>query len=274
MPGAYLWGWDAGNSVWREVVVNNEGKLIIDPTEVTLDKLGNVNAPGPANDDILTFDTPTGLWISEAPRYGFNSRARAYRSASTQNIQATTWVVPYLDVENYDGLGEFDSSAKTGTADATEANKLHDADGGFAVGDVGAQVWNTTDDTYAVVTAFIDSGELTLSANIMVSGEAYTLYHNRFVATTAGYYIVHAGLLISSIPTNKDIILAILRNSAFYTEYQTQGRGGYWSGSQVSDIVPLDAGGFIQMGVYNADGVKHAIYNTSYFTYLAIHRLS
>lgn len=32
--GAYIWGWDATNKVWRKVLVNAEGKLIIDPTEI------------------------------------------------------------------------------------------------------------------------------------------------------------------------------------------------------------------------------------------------
>ena len=63
----------------------------------------------------------------------------------------------------------------TGTADATEANKLHDADGGFSSDYVGAIVLNTTDNTQAAVTAFVDSGELTLDGDIMESGEDYTL---------------------------------------------------------------------------------------------------
>lgn len=34
MPGGYLYGWDGGNSVWRKMVCNADGKLIIDPTAV------------------------------------------------------------------------------------------------------------------------------------------------------------------------------------------------------------------------------------------------
>lgn len=66
-------------------------------------------------------------------------------------------------------------TAKSGTADATEANKLHDADGGFAATDVGKTVWNTTDDTYTTVAAFVDSGELTLTDDIMADTEEYTV---------------------------------------------------------------------------------------------------
>jgi len=67
------------------------------------------------------------------------------------------------------------TTPNAGTADATEANKLHDADGGFVATDVGKIVHNTTDDTYTEVTAYVDGGELTLRDNIFVSGEAYDL---------------------------------------------------------------------------------------------------
>lgn len=79
----------------------------------------------------------------------------------------------------YEGLSPHSTSPFTtpnsGTADATEANKLHDDDGGFADTDVGKRVKNTTDTTYAFVTAFVDSGELTLDADIFVNGENYDL---------------------------------------------------------------------------------------------------
>ena len=32
MSGAFLWGWDATNEVWVKCVVNEDGKLIINPT--------------------------------------------------------------------------------------------------------------------------------------------------------------------------------------------------------------------------------------------------
>jgi len=68
-----------------------------------------------------------------------------------------------------------DSNSKTETTDQTEAFKLHDADGGFVAGHVGVVVLNTTDTTQTTVTAFVDSGELTLADDIFVSGEDYSL---------------------------------------------------------------------------------------------------
>lgn len=67
------------------------------------------------------------------------------------------------------------SGPTTGVTDATEANKLHDADGGFVSGMVGATVTNTDDDTTAEITGFVDSGELTIDADIFVSGENYSI---------------------------------------------------------------------------------------------------
>jgi hypothetical protein len=64
----------------------------------------------------------------------------------------------------------------TGSADATEADKLHDADAGFDSSIVGATVYNTTDGTHTTVSAYVDSGELTLAADIFESGEGYEVW--------------------------------------------------------------------------------------------------
>ncbi|KKN72608.1 hypothetical protein LCGC14_0408500 [marine sediment metagenome] len=80
----------------------------------------------------------------------------------------------------YEGLNRhtslpFDTS-RSGTADFNEVNKLHDAGGDFSVNDVGKSVHNTTDDTYGTITAFVDSTELTLDADIFPLGtENYTI---------------------------------------------------------------------------------------------------
>ncbi|KKN74740.1 hypothetical protein LCGC14_0387820 [marine sediment metagenome] len=93
-------------------------------------------------------------------------------SVGTRNLGVTTGVL-------YEGNSRHTTlpftTPNAGTADDTEANTLHDADGGFATTDVGKTVHNTTDDTYATVTAFVDSGQLTLDADIFISGENYDL---------------------------------------------------------------------------------------------------
>jgi hypothetical protein len=131
----------------------------------------------------------TTLHIAQQDAFGIASANRVYihlyehhgvhrvsgmvtTSTGTRNLDITAGVL-------YEGLSRHTTSPFTtpnsGTADATEANKLHDADGGFASTDVGKRIKNTTDTTYANVTAFVDSGELTLDADIFESGETYDL---------------------------------------------------------------------------------------------------
>lgn len=65
----------------------------------------------------------------------------------------------------------------SGTTDGTTANKLVESGQNFTstvtVGDV---VHNTTDDTFAYVTAIDSDTTLSIDADIMVSGEAYSIY--------------------------------------------------------------------------------------------------
>ena len=80
------------------------------------------------------------------------------------------------------------SDAKAGAADATEANKLHDADGGFTATDIGKWLHNTTDDTWTTVSGYVDSGELDLTDDIMADTENYILY-----SSANGIFYVEVG---------------------------------------------------------------------------------
>ena len=64
----------------------------------------------------------------------------------------------------------------SGTTDGVTANKLVDSTASFTSNLLGYIVYNTTDDTVATVTAVDDAGTLSLSADIMASGENYTIY--------------------------------------------------------------------------------------------------
>jgi hypothetical protein len=66
MPASNMWGWDKDAKVWRPILVNDLGQLIIDPSEVTLDKLGDVNVPTPANHDIIDWDAATSKWVKRS----------------------------------------------------------------------------------------------------------------------------------------------------------------------------------------------------------------
>lgn len=78
------------------------------------------------------------------------------------------------DYERQDHTFAITQAART--TDATLANHLKDASEDFVAQGIlaGARVKNTTDTTYANVTA-VASGELTLDADIMVSGESYVI---------------------------------------------------------------------------------------------------
>lgn len=68
-------------------------------------------------------------------------------------------------------------SAETGTTDGTTPNKLVQSGQNFDVTVlVGMIVHNTTDDTFANVTAVDSATTLSLSADIMVSGENFIIY--------------------------------------------------------------------------------------------------
>lgn len=64
----------------------------------------------------------------------------------------------------------------SGTTDGTTANKLVDSTASFTSNLQGYIVYNTTDSTVATVTSVDDANTLTLSADIMATGESYTLY--------------------------------------------------------------------------------------------------
>lgn len=68
--------------------------------------------------------------------------------------------------------------SRTGTATSTTASALVDAtEVQFLAGDVGKVIHNTTDNTWAIVTAYVSTSQLTLSRDIMVSGESYEMYN-------------------------------------------------------------------------------------------------
>lgn len=63
----------------------------------------------------------------------------------------------------------------SGTATSTSTGKLVDSNATFTAVAVGKTVYNTTDNTFAVVTAVDTPTQLSLSSDVMVSGEAYVM---------------------------------------------------------------------------------------------------
>ena len=78
-----------------------------------------------------------------------------------------------VNIPNPAGLG------MTGTADAIGANELKDSNNPFTTNLLGAIVVNTTDNTIANVIGFVNSGTLTLDADIFPAGtEGYAIYNS------------------------------------------------------------------------------------------------
>ena len=86
-----LWGWDSTNSVWRKIEVDANGLIKVDMSSINLDDLADVNAPTPSDNDSLTYDDATGLWIPEAA-------VPAAHAASHQNGGSDE-----IDLEGLDG---------------------------------------------------------------------------------------------------------------------------------------------------------------------------
>ena len=74
---------------------------------------------------------------------------------------------------------EYTIESRRGTATSgTTTNTLEDATlDQFLAGDVGKIVFNTTDRTWAYITAYTDAENVTLSNDIMVSGEGYRIFN-------------------------------------------------------------------------------------------------
>ncbi|MEF3691687.1 MAG: DUF2341 domain-containing protein [Candidatus Moraniibacteriota bacterium] len=87
----------------------------------------------------------------------------------------------------------FGTTYTTGTTTSTTASKLINSGETFITKkvQVGSIIKNTTDNTYTYVTALDSETQLSVANDIFVSGEAYTIYTNKygnvsFVSTTAG----------------------------------------------------------------------------------------
>ena len=109
-------------------------------------------------------------------------------------------VIPSDTVPIPDPATKVVSSAATGTT----ANKLVDTGGSFLTAgiQVNAIVYNTTDTTCAFVTAVDDANTLSLSADIMASGENYTIYNAATKAATL--YIGTTGDLVVEMASERD----------------------------------------------------------------------
>ena len=103
---------------------------------------------------------------------GYNS---VIKNGDTANVNLIKSVIP--PIGTILAWAKTFGSADSGTTDGTTTNKLVDAGQNFvSTINIGMIVHNTTDDTFANVTAIDDNENLSLDADIMISGEDYIIY--------------------------------------------------------------------------------------------------
>jgi len=201
------------------------------------------------------------------------SKAYFNRATTEQVLTAATWLVIWLNHTEYDINDEVNNTEKSGAATATTALHLIDTTAdNFTAEDVGRRVWNTTDNTYATVTVFNSSSDLTLSADIMANLETYVIYFSRFTVKQAGYYLITAGLKFRNAADGENCQLNISVNGS--TKLATNQRAGAAGDVQVSTsfIKYLAVNDYVEMKGNRA--IAGNIDDVIYGTFLSIHRLS
>lgn len=119
------------------------------------------------------------------------------------------------------GISYEDTRKAASTATSTSANKLVNTAGAFttagsyglvAVGDI---VKNTTDGTFALVTAIDSATQLSLSADIMVSGEGYVIYTNHGYKFQKPYTEMQVTLDVTAAATEAGDTLDVYVDTSF-----------------------------------------------------------
>jgi len=103
-----------------------------------------------------------------------------FEEEGTVGEDVSQWELVVLGPDGRWYLADATHCYKTGSDDRANGegadHLIDDTNAQFEAADVGAIVWNTTDDTYAVVTVYNDQGDLTLSASIFVAAENYIIF--------------------------------------------------------------------------------------------------
>ena len=206
------------------------------------------------------------------------SKSRAYRNGHWW-VRSGAWTRVPLNAAIYDNNSELDVTSKIGTADATEANKLHDADGGFSAADVGKWLYNSTDYTYTQVAGFVDSGELDIADDIMANGENYELYAGTWIAKAAGFYLAIGVARCSQTLADKWYFAGVAKNGTplgtggFQSSVGNGAAQNHISGIGI-DIIECVEGDELSLMIYHNEGNPAFFVGEKSQTYFVVHRLS
>lgn len=273
--GKLLWGYHPATKTWIPLQVDANGKVVVDMSAIhkLQDADGDTgwDVEQAADEDKIHGKVKgvEAFLLNTAGILTLAKQSMAHVTTSLDQIipRAVGILVAY-DTEVYDVQSEFDSTVKTGTADATLANHLvDDTNSQFTADDVGAWVWNTTDNTYAKITAYNDPGDVTLDADIMVNGEAYTLYRSKFVCTEPGKYLCIGNIQFENIADTIPIASYIYKNGIYVLQ------SAVWSSAAVTSftaatvlgIINCAAGDYLQHWCKHWDAGNEAIIELNVF---------
>lgn len=225
---------------------------------------------------LLEDDGGNGIEIVDGGFLNFakQSNCRVYVSADQTTVTTEAgWLI--LDTEDTDIQNEFDSTLKTGAADFDEANKLHDADGGFEAADVNGYVYNTTNHLYAKITGFVDAGELDLDSDAFPAGnEPYKLFRARFTATKPGTYLVVLQVAWADPTAAKFYQQAIYKNNAIAAAAMCHSAVEDWLYVQNVASLELGANDYLTFQAYQSSGGNEGVRGGTQRTWVSVIKLA
>lgn len=178
--------------------------------------------------------------------------------ASWQYLDDSAWRPIILETASTDNQSEMNVELVSGTATATTANKLVDS-GQFTEAEsyyLGMKLFNSTDNTYAVVTAKDDNDTLSIDTDIMANGETYVIFHSKFTATEDGLYVIGAYVALSSLGDGVRAFAGLHVNGAFYSLFTPVTPLGAAANAQPGGVlfVNLTAGDYVHLIAYHEHG--------------------
>ena len=165
------------------------------------------------------FVTDGTNWYVFNEELGQIPQCRLYIQGDQLDLPANTYVIAQFNTKSYDiGNNANVGVWISGSATATTAGHLIDTTNNpFTAGMVGYRVHNTTDDTWAYITAYNSASDVTLDADIFTSGKGYEIKNAKFIAPIAGKYNLKTSVGYKNTVVDKTYVAAAYVNNVRIT---------------------------------------------------------